>query len=171
MDAFTEIVQRYQKPVMHFCYRMIGSRPDAEDVAQETFIRLYKALGRLRPDHPFTTALFTIARNATLNHLRGRGRHQRRMAALKQEQKGLDSTLNQPDRKAQAQDITAALEKALAALPPEYKEALVLREYQGFDYQHIATILACPVGTVRSRIARAREQIRQQLLAYGESAL
>ena len=169
MDAFTKIVQRYQRPIIGFCYQMTGSQPDAEDAAQETFVRLYKALHRLRPEKPFSTVLFSIARNSTLNHIRSRNRHQKRITAFKQEQNAPDTS--QPDKRAQAGDIARALEKALETLPLEYKEALILREYQGFDYQHIANILACPVGTVRSRLARAREQLRSQLLAYGDNAL
>ena len=169
MDAFTQIVRRYQKPIVRFCFRMTGSQSDAEDVAQESFVRLYKALGRLRPDNPFSTVLFSIARNTALNHIRSAGRHQRRIEAYKQDY--TENTSVQPDRRAQAGDIAAALETALETLPMEYKEVLVLREYHGFDYQHIAAILACPIGTVRSRLARAREQVRQQLMTYGEGAL
>lgn len=169
MNAFTQIVQRYQKPIVRFCFRMTGSQSDAEDVAQESFVRLYKALDRLRPDNPFPTVLFAIARNAALNHIRGTSRHQRRIEAYKQDY--AENTGAQPDRRAQVGDIAAALETALDTLPPEYKEVLVLREYHGFDYQHIASILACPIGTVRSRLARAREQVRQQLVTYGEGAL
>ena len=170
MDAFTLIVERYQKPIVQFCWRMTGSRPDAEDIAQETFVRLYKALGRLRPEQAFPALLFSIARNATLNYLRGVNRHRRRVVAFTRVRNQVADALR-PDRKAQARDIAEALEAALAALPPEYREAIVLREYHGFDYQHIAAILACPVGTVRSRIARAREQLRQHLLTYGEDVL
>lgn len=169
MDAFTQIVQRYQKPVIRFCYHITGSQPDAEDVAQESFVRLYKAIGRLRPDNPFSTVMFSIARNAAFNHLRSRNRHQRRVTALKQASPA--NSVKQPDKYAQAGDVLKALEDAVAALPLEYREVLVLREYEGFDYQHIADILRCPVGTVRSRLARGREQIRTQLLAYGEGAL
>jgi len=169
MDAFTKIVQRYQKPIIGFCYHMTGSRTDAEDAAQESFVRLYKALPRLRPEKPFPTVLFAIARNTALNHIRSRSRHQRRLEAFKSEHS--KSPSEQPDQNAHAGDIARALAAALETLPLEYKEALVLREYQGFDYQHIAEILACPVGTVRSRLARARELVRTQLIAYGEGAL
>ncbi len=168
--AFARIVRRYQQPVVAFCYRMTRSHADAEDIAQETFVRLYKALDRLQPERPFSTVLFTIARNAALNQLRGEGRHRRRVAALAQTQDQRDATAP-PDRQAQAADVAVALETALAALTPEYREAFVLRECQGFEYRQIAAILSCPVGTVRSRIARAREQIRQQLLAYGDDIL
>jgi len=169
MDAFTKIVQRYQKPIIGFCYHMTGSQMDAEDAAQESFVRLYTALPRLRPDKPFSTVLFAIARNTSLNHIRSRSRHQRRLEAMKNEPP--ENPIRQPDRHAQAGDIKEALKKIMETLPIEYKEALVLREYQGFDYQHISEILACPVGTVRSRLARARELVRTQLTAYGEGAL
>lgn len=169
MNAFTRIVRRYQKPIVQFCYRMTGSQSDAEDIAQESFVRLYKALNRLRPDNPFPTVLFSIARNTALNHIRSTQRHYRRIKAYKENYPKRSTT--QPDKNAQTSDIAVALETALETLSPEHKEVLVLREYHGFEYQHIAKILACPVGTVRSRLARAREQMRQHLMTYGKGAL
>lgn len=170
MQAFTALVTRYQHPVIRFCYRMTDSMQDAEDIAQETFLRLYGALRNLRPDNAFTTVLFCIARNAALNHLRGRRRHERRVSALEKASAG-ESSAAGPYEYAQSQDNAALLRKAVAELPAEYREALVLREYNGFDYKEIAEILSCPVGTVRSRLARAREQVRRHLLHYGDDML
>ncbi len=171
MDAFTQLIRRYQQPVIGFCYRMTGSRSDAEDVAQETFMRLYRALKRLKPQVSFTTVVFGIARNAALNHLRGRGRHARKIAAFEQAVPWPANQAPRPDHSAYSRDVAALLEAGLAALPLELREALVLREYQGFDYQRIADVLGCPVGTVRSRIARAREQLRRYVLACGDDVL
>ncbi len=170
-DAFAVLVRRYQKPVIHFCFRMTGSMPDAEDIAQETFINLYRSLGRLRQESAFPTVLFCYARNATLNHLRGAGRLQRRLSAFIKEGESEDSGAEQPDRRAQSRDIAVLLEEGIAALTPEFREVLVLREFEGLDYQRIAKVIACPVGTVRSRLARAREHLREYLTRiYGEES-
>ena len=81
-DAFAALVNRYRQPVIRFCYRMAGSMADAEDVAQETFVNLYRSLGRLRREHAFSTVVFCYARNAILNHLRGAGRRRRHLQAF-----------------------------------------------------------------------------------------
>lgn len=171
-DAFVALVNRYQKPVIRFCYRMSGSRADAEDVAQETFVNLYRSLGRLRRECAFSTVVFCYARNAMLNHLRGAGRRGRHLQAFQREQDGTASAALRPDRRAQAADAAAMLEAGMAALPPEFREVFLLREFQGIDYQGIADIVGCPVGTVRSRLARAREQLRAHLAdRYGDEIL
>lgn len=171
-DAFAALVNRYQKPVIRFCYRMAGSRADAEDVAQETFVNLYRSLGRLRREYAFSTVVFCYARNAMLNHLRGAGRRHRHLQAFQREQAGTASAAPRPDHRAQAADAAAMLEAGMAALPPEFREVFILREFQGVDYQGIADIVGCPVGTVRSRLARAREQLRAHLAdVYGDGVL
>lgn len=170
-DAFALLVRRYQRPIIHFCYRMTGSLPDAEDVAQETFVNLYRSLGRLRRESAFSTLVFCYARNAALNHLRGAGRLQRRQDAYRREQTGAGSSAGRPDTQAQVKDLSAGIEAGLAALAPEFREVIVLREFQGLDYRNIAEVIGCPVGTVRSRLARAREQVRLYLVnIYGEEA-
>lgn len=171
MRAFGEVVRRYQVPVMHFCQRMLGSAQDAEDLAQESFVRLYRYLHRLEPQAKFSTAMFGIARNLTLNHLRdsgrrGRGRHQpldtRPLPAP--ESAG-------PASQARLREIEERLSRALEALSPDHREVLILRELQGLDYVSIGRVLGCRQGTVRSRLARAREQLRQKLTEQGGDAL
>lgn len=171
-DAFAALVNRYQQPVIRFCYRMAGSTADAEDVAQETFVNLYRSLGRLRRECAFSTVVFCYARNAMLNHLRGAGRRRRHLQAFQREHAEPASAALRPDHRAQAADAAAMLEAGVAALQPEFREVFVLREFQGVDYQGIADIVGCPVGTVRSRLARAREQLRGHLAGmYGDGAL
>lgn len=172
INAFAVLVNRYQGPVIRFCYRMAGSMADAEDVGQETFVNLYRSLGRLRRESAFSTVVFCYARNAMLNHLRNAGRRRRRLEAFQQENAGAGVDPARPDVRAQAADAAALLETGVAALPAEFREVFVLREFQGLDYQGIAAVVGCPVGTVRSRLARAREQLRASLAdAYGDGAL
>jgi len=163
-EAFTALVRRYERPVMHFCARMIGNLSDAEDIAQECFLAVHRNLGRIEPRARFSTLLFGIARNLTLNHLRDgrrRGRHMARpMDGIEKE----PVAAGQPDRRAQAAEIGTVLAEAIESLAEEHREVLVLREMNQLDYETIAQIVGCPLGTVRSRLARAREALRIRLV-------
>jgi RNA polymerase sigma-70 factor (ECF subfamily) len=175
MDAFAELVRRYERPVVHFCQRMIGSREDAEDIAQESFVRVYRYLGRLRPEAKFSTLLFGIARNLALNFIRDAGRRGRgvthSLTTEEQNEQPVEDGMYRPDRAARLNEIEALIEEGMALLSPEHREVLVLRELQGLDYNTIAEIVKCRKGTVKSRIARAREQLRQHLARLGGEAL
>lgn len=171
MDAFTQLVRRYQEPVVHFCQRMLGSAQDAEDVAQETFVRLYRYLDRLQPDAKFSTVLFGIARNLTLNHLRDMKRRGRGATDPLEAHVGLASNSRGPDQAARLGEIQALVEKGLEELTPEHREVLVLREINGLDYEAIARVLDCRIGTVKSRIARAREQLQARIRLLGGDSI
>lgn len=166
--AFAGLVRRYQNPVLHFCYRMTGSREDAEELAQDAFVRVYRHLPRLEPKARFTTVLFGIARNLALNAVRDakrRGRDQRvRLEDGNLERACGDEGLR-PDRQARLGEMEALLNRGIEQLSPDHREVLLLRELQGLDYEAIAEICGCPVGTVRSRLARAREELRQRVTA------
>lgn len=170
-QAFGRLVRRYEQGVVAFCQRMVGSRGDAEDLAQDSFIRVYRYLARLRPDAKFSTALFGIARNLTLNYLRdtkrrGRGKTQSLTRDGASEEPVCDAR-HSPDRLARVAEIETLIERALERVSPEHREVLVLRELNGLDYDAIAVVTQCRKGTVKSRLARAREQLRLQLLELG----
>ena len=167
MDAFAELVRRYQAPVIHFCQRMVSSVQDAEELAQEAFVRLHRHLPRLQPNARFSTLLFGIARNLALNHIRDSRRRGRQFAQPLDAQPLRQPASAQPDQQVRLQEIESLLVAGLNALSPEHREVLVLRELQGLDYESIASIAKCRVGTVKSRIARAREQLRLQLQQLG----
>lgn len=175
MESFARLVHRYEGPLIHFCYRMVGSHQDAQDLAQESFVRVYRYLGRLKPEAKFSTALFGMARNLTLNFLRdsgrrGRGKHR----SLSDESNTIRSMADEsrrPDREARLSEIESMVERALDTLTPEHKEVLILREIQGLDYDAIAVIVRCRKGTVKSRLARAREQLRARLVELGGDLL
>lgn len=175
MDAFAELVSRYERPVVHFCYRMIGSREDAEDLAQESFVRVFRYLDRLTPSAKFSTLLFGIARNLTLNFLRDTGRRGRgvtqSLTADDQREVPIEDATLRPDREARLHEVEAMILQGMEMLSPEHREVLVLRELQGLDYNSIARIVKCRKGTVKSRIARAREQLRQHLVTLGGEEL
>ncbi len=166
-NAFAMLVRRYQVPVIHFCQRMTGSAEDAEDVAQEAFVRLHRHLKRLKPQARFSTVLFGIARNLTLNYLRDMKRRGRGQSRPLETCPLPDAEGRRPDVEARMGEIERLLEEGIARLSPAHREVLVLREIQGLDYDAIATVLKCRKGTVKSRLARAREQLRQRLVSLG----
>lgn len=171
LQAFDELVRRYEQPLIAFIWRMTGSREDAEDLAQETFVRVYRYLERLRPDAKFSTVLFGIGRNLTLNYIRdGKRRGRGRMDSLSQpdgQELALADPAPAPDAAARENETYALIQRGLALLSAEHREVLLLREAQGLDYDAIAEVIGCRKGTVKSRIARAREQLRARLLELG----
>lgn len=170
--GFAELMRRYQRPVLHYCARMTRSVSDAEELAQETFVRLFRYLPRLRPEAKFTTALFGIAHNLTLNHLRNAQRRSwLRFGLFEKTPEPVAPSTRNPDEQARGGEIEAALAAAMARLTPEHRAVLMLREFEGFDYDAIAAVLGCRKGTVRSRLARAREQLRLYLLEAGADGL
>lgn len=171
LNAFAVLVRRYQAPVIHFCQRMTGSAEDAEDVAQEAFVRLHRHLKRLQPQARFSTVIFGIARNLTLNYLRDMKRRGRGQSQPLDTTPLPDDEGRRPDAEARVGEIERLLAEGIAQLSPDHREVLVLREIEGLDYDAIAAILKCRKGTVKSRLARAREQLRQRLVALGGEEL
>jgi RNA polymerase sigma factor (sigma-70 family) len=163
-QAFGMLVRRYEQGLIAFCHRMVGSRDDAEDLAQDCFLRVYRYLGRLRPEAKFSTVLFGMARNLVLNFLRDakrRGRY--RTQSLTDDdalQDRVYNPLDSPDNRARLRELEERLGCALERLSPEHREILLLRELNGLDYDAIAAVIRRRKGTVRSRLARAREQFR-----------
>jgi len=172
--AFEALVRRYQGPVVHFCRRMVGPQ-DAEDVAQDCFVRLYRHLWRLTPRARFSTVLFGIARNLALNALRDAARRDRGRASHSPGPAGVEAVPQderlRPDVVARGRELGGLLEQALERLSPEHREVLVLREMQGLDYDAIAKVVRCRQGTVKSRLARARESLRARLTELGGDLL
>lgn len=162
--AFTELVSRHQDRVFRFVFRMVGSREEAMDITQETFMKAWQAMPRWRPDAQFGTWLLQIARNGALDVLR-RGR----IVAFEP----LDDALPvadpaaTPEQRVEARRRIESLDAALRALPVEHREVLLLREVEDLSYAEIAQALDVAEGTVKSRIARARAALLA-LFAPGE---
>jgi len=169
--AFAQLVRRYQRPVMQFCLRMVGSAQDAEEIAQDTFVRVYRHLDRLEPRAKFSTLLFGIARNLTLNFLRDAQRRGGGVTDPMETHGAVGDERLRPDRAARLGEIEAMLMRAMQRLSPEHREVLVLRELNGMDYEGIARVVKCRKGTVKSRLARARAQLQAQLEALGGDRL
>ena len=167
LRAFDLLVLKYQTRIAALVSRYVSDAGEVEDVTQEAFIKAYRALGKFRGDSAFYTWLYRIAANAAKNHLVAKGRRPGADATIEDaqgfEEGGLLSESASPEALAMGGELAVVVESALNALPGELKAALMLREFDGLSYDDIADILGCPLGTVRSRIFRAREAIDQRV--------
>ncbi|MCR2746911.1 RNA polymerase sigma factor RpoE [Limnobacter parvus] len=163
--AFNLLVNKYHRRVGRLLTRMVRNQEDIEDVVQETFIKAYRAIGNFRGDSAFYTWIYRIAINTAKNLLVTQGR---RPSTLKEPNDGDNETfednaalsnIDTPESLYQTKQIGEAVNEAMAALPEELRSAIVMREIDGLSYEEIAAAMDCPIGTVRSRIFRAREAI------------
>ena len=154
--ALAEMMQRYRHPIVNFCYRLLGNASDADDVAQETFVRCYQTRHRLRTGAKLSTWLFTIARNLCLDRLRYRNRHPTEPLEHAPEPV-VDS--NPVDNR----EIGAAIAAAVAQLPEDQRTVVVLTEYHDLSYTEIAEIMKCSTKSVETRLYRARLELRRRL--------
>lgn len=162
--AFDLLVLRYQHRVMAVISRFIYDRDEVLDVAQDTFIRAWKAMGKFRGDSQFYTWLYRIAVNTAKNHLVAKKRRPPGSDVDIDDAVGFDEAdglrdIENPENLLSSQQLAAVLQKAITDLPDDLRTAVTLREFDGLSYEEIAQAMACPVGTVRSRIFRAREAI------------
>ncbi len=166
--AFDLLVSKYQLRVAKLVGRLVSDRSEAQDVVQEAFIKAYRALPNFRGDSAFYTWLYRIAVNSAKNHLVARSRRPPGddidITDGDVEEAGVVlADLATPESYAVRDQLQAALTRALAELPEDLRTALTLCEMEGLSYDDIARVLDCPIGTVRSRIFRAREAIAEQL--------
>ena len=166
--AFDILVRKYQSKIIQLAYRYVRDQDEAMDVAQETFIKAYKALGRFRGDSAFYTWIYRIAINTAKNHLVATSRRPPRadIDAVEAEQyvgaPGLKEYAT-PERMLLKDEIKATIAGAIENLPDDLRTAITLRELEGMSYEEIAQAMDCPIGTVRSRIFRARDAIDGKL--------
>ena len=167
LRAFDLLVLKYQGRIAALVSRYVSDAGEVEDVTQEAFIKAYRALGKFRGDSAFYTWLYRIAANAAKNHLVAKGRRPRADATIEDaegfDEGGMLSESASPEALAMGGELAEVVESALNALPDELRAALMLREFDGLSYDDIADVLGCPVGTVRSRIFRAREAVDQRV--------
>jgi RNA polymerase sigma-70 factor (ECF subfamily) len=166
--AFDLLVRKYQHKVVGLVSRYVGDWAESQDVAQEAFVRAYRALGNFRGDSAFYTWLYKIATNTAKNWLVSQGRRPPTDDVPVDDAVHLDAAIrlkdgSTPERELLRQEIEAAVTAAVDALPEELKVAITLREVDGLSYEEIAETMNCPIGTVRSRIFRAREAIDQRI--------
>ena len=167
LRAFDLLVLKYQGRISALVSRYISDPGEVEDVTQEAFIKAYLALERFRGDSAFYTWLYRIAANAAKNHLVAKGRRPRSDASIEDaeafDEFGSSSDSGSPEAIAMGDELVGVVDAAMRALPEELRAALTLRELEGLSYDDIAEVLGCPVGTVRSRIFRAREAIDERV--------
>ncbi|MFM7397303.1 MAG: RNA polymerase sigma factor RpoE [Gammaproteobacteria bacterium] len=167
--AFDALVRRYQHKVVKLVLRYVRDPAEAEDIAQEAFIKAYRALPRFRGDSAFYTWLYRIAINTAKNVLASRGRSPIRYEVDQTDDEDhYDVVANMkdtatPEALALTEEIRSIVTSAIDALPEDLRTAIQLRELEGLSYEEIAAAMECPVGTVRSRIFRAREAIDARL--------
>jgi RNA polymerase sigma-70 factor (ECF subfamily) len=175
--AFDLLVRKYQHKVVKLVLRYVRNPAEAEDIAQEAFIKAYRALPQFRGDSAFYTWMYRIAINTAKNSLASRDRSPIRYDLDlndPEESHSVQAKLQDPDTPegmALTEEIRQIVNSAIDALPEELKTAIVLRELDGLSYEEIAAAMECPVGTVRSRIFRAREAIDKRLREVFEGGL
>jgi RNA polymerase sigma-70 factor (ECF subfamily) len=162
--ALHGIMDRWRDKVAAFVFRMCGSYETARDLAAETFVRVYQARHRYSAGKPFSTWLFAIAANLARNHARWRSRHPEAPLPAEDNREAPDAD---PAAAAASREALCAVENAMAALPGDQREALVLSVYHELSHAEIAAALGCTVKAVERRICRAREQLRDTLQGRG----
>ena len=168
IDAFETLLGLYQNKVYGLALRMCGSEEDAWDVAQEAFLAAWKGLPRFRGEAGFSTWLYRLTSNAAIDHLR-RVKRQRGEVSLDGGGPGLDAVDDAPSPQAQAEEteLREAVAEGLSMLSEDHRQALLLRELRGLSYEEIASELRVDLGTVKSRISRARGSLRKILVKNG----
>jgi RNA polymerase sigma-70 factor (ECF subfamily) len=166
--AFDFLVIKYQHKIIQLVNRYVKDPSEAQDVAQETFIKAYRALGNFRGDSAFYTWLYRIAINTAKNYLVSRSRRSSDYEVDVQDAEAIENApqlqgMETPERLLLNQEIIDTIKIAIDKLPEEMRTAIMLREFEGMSYEEIAEAMDCPVGTVRSRIFRAREAIDNKL--------
>ena len=167
--AFDLLVRKYQHRIAKLVSRYVRDRAEVDDVTQEAFIKAYRAIKGFRGDSAFYTWLYRIAINTAKNYLVALGRRPL-SADMEMEEAESSAAVNinlrdtaTPERHLLADEIGRTVERSLAALPEDLRTAITLREIEGLSYEEIAEVMDCPIGTVRSRIFRAREAIDKEL--------
>jgi RNA polymerase sigma-70 factor (ECF subfamily) len=168
--SFEELVRRYQRPIAAYVYRMVGDYDAALDLTQEVFIKVYNSLTRYRSEFKFSTWIYKIAHNAAIDHLR---RHAVREHSLttgidgERREISIESRRLTPEQESERKERRAEIESVVQLLPAAYRELIVLRHSQDLSYDEIAEVTGLPLGTVKNRLFRAREAMRDHLLQRG----
>ncbi len=164
--AFDLLVKRYKDPLLNFVYRFVGEREEAEDIVQETFLRLFKNKHYYREIAKFSTWIYTIAGNLAKTELRRRKR--RKLLSISHfmstdKDYDIPDEDSNPERDTNTVITDKIIQQAIDKLSPKFKQVILLRDVQGFSYEEIAQIVGIPLGTVKSRVNRARLKLQEDL--------
>jgi RNA polymerase sigma-70 factor (ECF subfamily) len=170
--AFRELVRRYERPVFSLIFRMVRDRELAEDLAQDSFIKVLNNIDRYRPEFKLSSWLFKIANNVTIDHLRRRqlatvsldgSPHAATAAEAQATSLDIESRGESALEAMESRELGSAIEQAIGKLRPEYRSCILLRHVEGRSYEEIAATLDLPLGTVKTYIHRARHELREAL--------
>ena len=170
--AYRELLDRYQRPVFSLVYRMVRDRELAEDLAQETFVKVFNHLGSYNPTYKFSSWIFKIASNLSIDHLRRKepetisldgSRNAQTPDQIEATRITVESRDENPEEFLLAKELGQEIEQAIGMLRPEYRTAILLRHVEGRPYEEIAEIMEIPLGTVKTYIHRARSELREAL--------
>lgn len=168
--SFEELVRRYQRPISAYVYRMVGNYESALDLTQEIFIKVYNSLKRYRAEFKFSTWIYKIAHNAAVDHLRRNAtREQSLTTGADGEQFDLPIECSRltPEQESERKERRGEIESVVRTLPANYRELIILRHSQDLSYEEIVEVTGLPLGTVKNRLFRAREMMRQQFVEKG----
>lgn len=174
MMAFEQLIQKYERKIYTIAYKYMGNHEDANDLAQEAFIKAYQAIGTFRADAAFSTWLGRITANKCLDELRRRKRQ--KIVSLDEMVEGEENAFPKelkdpkptPAEETERQETAAHLQMLINRLQPDYQEVIILREIEGYSYEEIAERQQCSLGTVKSRISRARKLLKEWITAEKE---
>lgn len=168
--SFEELVRRYQRPIAAYVYRMVGNYESALDLTQEIFIKVYNSLGRYRAEFKFSTWIYKIAHNAAVDHLRRSSTREQSLVAGTESDSfelPIESASLTPEQESERKERRSEIESVVRALPANYRELIILRHSQDLSYEEIVEVTGLPLGTVKNRLFRAREMMRQQFVDRG----
>jgi RNA polymerase sigma-70 factor, ECF subfamily len=170
--AYRELLGRYQRPVFSLVYRMVRDREQAEDLAQETFVRVFNNLERYDPAYKFSSWIFKIATNLTIDWMRRKevptvsidgSRYATSSDEIEASTITVESKDENPEERLESKELGAEIEQAIGKLRPEYRQAIILRHIEDKPYEEIAQIMALPLGTVKTYIHRGRGELKEML--------
>ena len=169
--AYDELVRTYNASIFHVAYRMLGDTADASDVVQEIFIKVFRNIGGFKGEAALKTWIFRIAFSEILNRLRWwKSRHRSSTVSLDDEPGGnghyMRDSSPTPDEVLESKERDTAIQQALGKLSSDHRSIIVLRDIEGFSYTEIADVLGVSIGTVKSRLARARGDLKKSLIRY-----
>ena len=172
--AFEKLIEAYQKKIFNLAFRIVGNYDDASDLTQEAFIRIFKSIANFKEQSSFSTWVYRITTNVCLDEIRKK--KNRRMLSLDEEIQVEDGEMKRqvvsgdplPDEVAEKEELRSIVSNAINSLPEEQRLVISLRDIQGLRYDEISEVLDCPSGTVKSRINRARQALKNVLLTKRE---
>lgn len=169
-EPFEELVRRYQRPITGYVFRIVGNYEASLDVTQEVFIKVYRSLSKYSSDYKFSTWIYRIAHNAAVDHLRRNPQTQQSIESENAEgvfELQLESRSATPDQEHERSEWRLEIEQVVELLPAAYKELIILRHGSDLSYDEIAEVTGLPLGTVKNRLFRAREMMRDIFLERG----